>query len=255
MKAVPFITLPVFCLMLTGTQLRAEADEASSGLKPRTVPATVADEPDAGAAATTLTNLMEQFGRFAPKIQIESLTLNLNGYALVGLINTLNSPVAEQLIGRSASQADQAAPTDVSGVTTQSLSRIESREEKLQLNGAEISRLAASQTNLLAVVSNLLQAAKQSGVGLHIGRMTLNLNGYALAGVTNSLEGLNATQHLTSTHSVIHAQTSDQSKATQATRQTIRLGNVEVDLNGSAALSLKLDAADTLSPAVAPGQR
>lgn len=134
MKAITLITATILCLMLVGSPLCAESDQAS------TDPSTPTTQ-----AASVLTNLMERLGKFAPKIQIETLTLNLNGYALVGLHNALDAPVAEQ------SSTLAPSPDEVSGVATQSLSRIEPRDGVVRLDAASVSPSAASQTNLLAV--------------------------------------------------------------------------------------------------------
>lgn len=83
--------------------------------------------------------------------------------------------------------------------------------------------------------------------------MTLNLNGYALVGATNSLEGLKTTQRLNGDPAV-HARSSGNSNTAQITTQTLRVGEVVLDLNGSAALSLKSDEAKSPSPPVADGQ-
>jgi hypothetical protein len=134
------------------------------------------------------------------------------------------------------------------------LSRIEPRDGVVRLDAATVGQSVANQTSLLAVVSNLLHAAEQSGIGLHIGRMTLNLNGYALVGATTSLEGLKTTQRLNGDPTV-HPSSSGSPNAARTTTQRLQVGEIVLDLNGSAAFSLNSDEAKSPAPTVADEQR
>lgn len=179
-----------------------------------------------------VTNLVSEIpsivGRFSPILQIESLTLNLNGYAMVGLANTLVTPQAEQSV----------SPESVLGQTdSRNEARSVSSTNIVHWGAMDLRQLEASPTNLVSLISNILHLAEQSGTRLHIGKMTLNLNGYALVGVTNSAEHVVATQHLVGSIPLPY-QSRSQTAATGA-QPILNLGEsaeLQVGPNPSAAL-------------------
>lgn len=192
MKPIACLTLGLFTA-LTG---HAQADEPQPPAAPGGITA------NQTVAYNLLTNLIGQLSEFGVSVHVESLTLNLNGYALVGLANSLTAPTAEQAVAESSPVTMEAGAIRQALPLKQTVSRIEVREGVIQVGNGGTNQLVITNTNLPALASNLFGAAPAKGLRLHLGRLTLNLNGYALVGVTNFVDQPTASQQLTNTPAV-----------------------------------------------------
>jgi len=244
MKTISTAAVSLFVGLAILIEAHAQTGPGSSPQAKPPAPGT----SDADVLLNMFTNVLEGLGNFGVHLHVESLTLNLNGYALVGLQNSLNSPDAEQVIIRS----DDAGNTSVA---SGAVSGIEPKPGSSKTEDANGSRFTLTNTNVMSVVSNLLSAAKISGLGFHIGRVTLNLNGYAMVGVTNALDGLTARQRLTNssaTQATAPQAGSPDSQIRKGSSTAVRAhsgGDVTLDFNGTAALTLPLSVPKAQLPA------
>ncbi|MCL4787966.1 MAG: hypothetical protein KJ070_14430 [Verrucomicrobia bacterium] len=237
MKTISTAAVSLFACLVMLAEARAQGEPQTTQATSPPVAATALPETEADILLNVFTNALAGLSKFGINLHVESLTLNLNGYAMVGLHNSLNSPDAEQVIVRANSYANTL-------VAAETASEIEPQPGSSETKHANGSGFTWSNTNLLSVVSNFLSAAKVSGLGFHIGRVTLNLNGYAMVGVTNALDGLTTRQRLTNSAaaqgSSVQAGSPD-SQLRPGSTALIRahsLGEVTLDFNGTAALTL-----------------
>lgn len=247
MKTTSSAAVSVLTCLAMFTQAHAQIGaDSPQGTKPL---AQVGDPiaSDSDTLLNVITNLVAGVGEFGINLHVESLTLNLNGYALVGLHNSLGSPNAEQVIVGADGSAN-------SSVATQTVARLEPQPGSSPAD-AKAGGFTLSNTNVLAAVSNLLSAAKVSGLGFHIGRVTLNLNGYAMVGATNALDGLTARQRLTNSPAVQGTSLqagSPNSRIETGSSAAVRansIGDVTLNLTGTAALALPTSAPKAQPPA------
>ncbi|MCW5554554.1 MAG: hypothetical protein KIS67_20640 [Verrucomicrobiae bacterium] len=192
MKPIAWLTLGLF----TALAGRAQEDQP---LPPAALDGITANQT---VAYNLLTNLIGQLSEFGVSVHVESLTLNLNGFALVGLANSLTAPTAEQTVAESPSATMEAGANRQTLPLKQTVSRIEVREDVIRVGDGGTNQLVISHTNLPALASNLFGVTPTKGLRLHLGRLTLNLNGYALVGVTNFVDQPTASQQLTNTPAV-----------------------------------------------------
>lgn len=192
MKPIACLTLGLF----TALACHAPADEPQPPAAPRGITA------NQTVAYQLLTNLVGQLSEFGVSVHVESLTLNLNGFALVGLANSLTAPTAEQTVAESPSARMEAGANRETLPLRQTVSQIEVREDVIRVGEGGTNQLILTHTNLPARASNLFGATPAKGLRLHLGRLTLNLNGYALVGVTNFVDQPTASQQLTNTPAV-----------------------------------------------------
>jgi len=195
-----------------------------------------------------MTNVFGKLGGLAINIHVESVTLNLNGFAMVGLNNTLTQPSAEQFITWQQGDVNQVGTNGLRGV----VSPIEKREGRLKLESGNLTGLLSNNTNLLTLASNLLGAAEKGGLTFGVGKVTLNLNGYALVGATNSFDGLTTKQWITNApsasgkHSLSTTSAQQLNELQAGTRDdsampSYLVGDVTVDLNGTISLGLPVE--------------
>lgn len=167
--------------LIAGLTMSSPANAQEQTVTPETTDGTIPSPAvlTANQLAThhLLTNLVGQLSRWGVSVEVEKLTLNLNGFALVGAANALSNPWAEQLI----------PPAGPPAAVIQHVSPLTPRDGVLQLGGGT-NLLVLDPTNLLSFASNLMGAISTNGFRLHVGQLTLNLNGYALVGVTNFLD-------------------------------------------------------------------
>lgn len=260
MKPITCLTLGLF----VGLTCNARSGEPEDPATPSGITA------NQTVAYNLLTNLVGQLSDFGVSVHVESLTLNLNGFALVGLANSLTAPTAEQTVAESRPATREAGASRPALPVKQTVSRIEVSEGVIQVGDGGTNHLVISHTNLPTLGSNLFGATPVKGLRLHLGRLTLNLNGYALVGVTNFLDEPTASQQLTNTPAVPRASNSahppsqrtntlDGAGLYNTSPAVIRSDNSEsaselyldelaLSLNGTAILGLPAHLAELLPP-------
>jgi hypothetical protein len=264
MKPITCLTLGLF----VGLTCNAQADEPENPAAPGGITA------NQTVAYNLLTNLVGQLSEFGVSVHVESLTLNLNGFTMVGLANSLTTPTAEQSVADPPLATIEAGASGQSWPVKQTVSRIEVREGVIRVGDGGTNQLVISHTNLPSLGSNLFTATPVKGLRLHLGRLTLNLNGYALVGVTNYVDQPTASQQLTNTPAVPCASSSahppsqrkntlDGASLYNTSPPVIRSDNPEsatelyvdelaLSLNGTAILGLPAHLAELLPPLTSP---
>ena len=260
MKAIACTTLWLLaCLTLNG-QTDKPADNAASGTSDNAPPSPPSITANQAVAYDLLTNVVAKLSAFGISVQVDNLTLNLNGFAMVGLVNTLTAPTAEQSIAHTAPGGNAASPTTGSSAPVkQRVSEIELREGVVRVGGGT-NQLIISNTNLLSLATNLLGAMPTDGFRLHVGQLTLNLNGYALVGVTNFIESPTADQQIT--NAPAPSRSAHALRGAGVLRSTsphaipaLEVGEVTLQLNGLAVFGLPPKRAESQTPDGSPAAR
>lgn len=132
-----------------------------------------------------VTNLARLAGQLGIECQVDNLRLNLNGFALVGFNNSLTNLSAQQFLPRSPVEPDDPIRADAAGAC---------KAEKTSWRALLNHHVFLSNACSLSVNTNIAVVAAKDFLRLTVGTLELDLNGFALVGLTNSLADLHSRQ-------------------------------------------------------------